>query len=105
MVAALSGPGGSTLRLWDALSGHLLLEQRLHAIESGRLSDPSYLGTAIAFLATEGLVQKHDLLVLSNGHTLRHIDGSTGDLKWIWIAEDQRSYRLDFPVHNLINVV
>ena len=88
VVAALSGPGGSTLRVFEALSGHLLLEKRLHTHETGTLFEPSDLGASIAFVPSSS-----QLLVLTNGHTLRSIDGMTGETKWSWTSEDQRSVR------------
>jgi ER membrane protein complex subunit 1 len=85
VVASLSGPGGSTLRTFDSLAGHLLLEKRLHSPETGRLFEPSDLGVSIAFVPNSS-----QLLVLTNGHTLRSIDGKTGEIKWSWTSEDQR---------------
>ncbi|CCM05286.1 uncharacterized protein FIBRA_07498 [Fibroporia radiculosa] len=86
VVAAVSGPGGATLRLLDASAGHLLFERRLHSPESGRLFDPEMLGTSIAF-GSEG--QDSDIFVLSNAHIVRRIDGKTGDVEWGWTAPDE----------------
>lgn len=42
-VAVLSGPGGATLRTFDALHGHLTVEKQLHALQLAILSRPHYL--------------------------------------------------------------
>ncbi|KII83787.1 hypothetical protein PLICRDRAFT_147866 [Plicaturopsis crispa FD-325 SS-3] len=97
VVAALSGPGGATLRTFDSLTGDLLLEQRLHSIESGLLMEPADLGTAVAF-ATEG--SSTFIFVLTNGHTLRKVDAVTGELKWSWSASDD----ISLVVHSKIVV-
>ncbi|EPQ55571.1 DUF1620-domain-containing protein [Gloeophyllum trabeum ATCC 11539] len=88
-VAALSGPGGATLRIFDALTGQLLLENRLHAPSSGHLSEPIDLGTALSLQPTENT--RPHIFVLTNGHSVRLIDGSTGDMKWGWTSADQTS--------------
>jgi ER membrane protein complex subunit 1 len=91
-VAALSGPGGATLRLFDALHGHLLLEEHLHAPEAGRLSDPA-LGSAVAFapaIQQRTGLERPDVFVLSNGHEVRRLNGETGDLIWVGSGIDQR---------------
>ncbi|KAI9058646.1 DUF1620-domain-containing protein [Trametes sanguinea] len=88
VVAALSGVGGAYLRLFDATDGALLLETRLHSPESGRLFEPQDLGTAVAFGVGE---QAQDVYVLTDGHVLRCIDRSTGEVKWGWSAPDQTS--------------
>ena len=94
VVAALSGPGGSYLRLFDFLSGQLLSEQRLHSPEAGRLFEPAFLGVDITFgdrIAVEqNQSSKNDVFVLTNGHIIRCIDTGTGKAKWDWIAPDQK---------------
>ncbi|KAF7979908.1 hypothetical protein HWV62_40304 [Athelia sp. TMB] len=85
-VAALSGPGGSTLRTFDVVSGDLLLEKRMHAPEQGTLYEPESLGTSIAFVPGSD-----NLLVLTSGHTLASVDGKTGETLWKWSSEDQGS--------------
>ena len=91
MVASLSGPGGATLRSFDVLTGQLLVEKRLHPIDSGRVSNPSDLGTEIAFVNDDSLKGDvyPDMFVLTNGHTIRRISGQ-GDMEWIWTSPDQR---------------
>ncbi|OBZ74558.1 ER membrane protein complex subunit 1 [Grifola frondosa] len=95
VVAAMSGPGGATLRVFDVMAGHLLLEKRLHTLESGRLFEPSTLGTAIEFGSS---TSKNDMFVLTNGHILRRIDGSTGEIRWGWTSPDQTSLVVYFRI-------
>jgi ER membrane protein complex subunit 1 len=85
VVAALSGVGGSNLRLFDALEGDLILEKRLHDTRDGSLSQPKQLGTSITFLGDKS----SDMFVLTNGHTICHLDGSTGETLWAWNASDE----------------
>lgn len=87
MVAVLSGPGGATLRSFDVLKGHLILEKKLHAPESGQIAEPNHLGTAIAFAPS---IDHPDIFVLTNGHTIRSVDGTTGEAKWTWVSPDRR---------------
>ncbi|EIN05678.1 DUF1620-domain-containing protein [Punctularia strigosozonata HHB-11173 SS5] len=105
VVASVSGPSGSTLRLFDALKGHLLLEQRIHAPEVGRLHQPESVGVAIAFYAEN---EESDILVLTSGDNLRRLNGKTGELKWSWTAQDQGSlviYSKIIPSPNAIYLV
>ncbi|TFK50623.1 DUF1620-domain-containing protein [Heliocybe sulcata] len=88
-VAALSGPGGATLRSFNALTGTLLLETRLHDPSTGHLSEPVNVGTSLALQATDS--SHPDIIVLTNGHSVRRIDGSTGGMKWGWTSADQTS--------------
>ena len=85
VVAALSGVGGSNLRLFDSLEGDLIWERRLHDIRVGHLSQPKQLGTSITFLGDGNL----DMLVLTNGHTLYRLNGATGERLWTWTSPDQ----------------
>jgi hypothetical protein len=88
VIAALSGPGGAILRLFDTASGALLLEKHLHAPTAGRLEAPDR-GAAVAFVDVDGHARP-DLLVLTNGHELRRLTGD-GALVWAWTASDQTS--------------
>lgn len=83
-VASLSGPGGATLRSFDVLSGHLLLEKRLHSPETSLPSDSDHTGSCIAFTADS------DIIALTNGHTVQSITKS-GEIRWTWPSEDQSS--------------
>ncbi|EMD34983.1 hypothetical protein CERSUDRAFT_116509 [Gelatoporia subvermispora B] len=94
-VAAVSGPGGATLRIFDAVSGHLRLERRLHNADHGRIFNPETLGTSITF---EPSTESGDVYILSNGHVLRRVNSSTGDLKWGWTSPDQASLVVYFKV-------
>lgn len=82
-IATLSGPGGSTLRTFESLSGTLILEKRLHAPELGHLSEPHYLGKHVAFSP-----ELDGIYVLSNGRTVTHVDNTTGEFRWTWTSPD-----------------
>jgi ER membrane protein complex subunit 1 len=84
-VATLSGPGGSTLRTFDALTGQLLIEKRLHLPEIGLHSEPAFIGKHVIFSPRTA-----DIYVLSNGYTVTNIDGKTGDVKWSTSSPDKR---------------
>ncbi|KAI0318194.1 DUF1620-domain-containing protein [Amylostereum chailletii] len=85
VVLSLSGPGGSTLRTFEATTGHLLAEKRLHPPHEARLLEPADFGVAAAFVPGEP-----DAFVLTSGHTLRRVD-STGNVQWTWSSLDQTS--------------
>ncbi|KAF4611826.1 hypothetical protein D9613_004025 [Agrocybe pediades] len=85
-VATLSGPGGAILRNFNALTGELLLEKRLHKPEIGALSEPLHLGKDVVFAP-----HSNQMYVLSNGCTISCIDGSTGEVIWSWTSPDQGS--------------
>ncbi|KAK0497691.1 hypothetical protein EDD18DRAFT_1158925 [Armillaria luteobubalina] len=83
-VTSLSGPGGATLRSFDVLSGHLLLEKHLHSPDTRLLSEPGLTGSCITF--TDDL----DIIALTNGHTVQSVTKS-GEIRWTWTSEDQSS--------------
>lgn len=89
VVAVLSGPGGATLRTFDALTGGLVIEKRLHEPALGKLFEPADLGSQIAFPSKADGPSKDDAYILTDGHALRSIDCLTGQLKWQWLSEDQ----------------
>ena len=97
-VATLSGPGGSTLRTFDALTGQLHVEKRLHLPEFGLLSEPLFIGKHVIFSPGSP-----DIYVLSNGYTVTNINGKTGDVKWSWSSPDQR-FILPSPVTLLLSL-
>ena len=100
MIATLSGPGGSTLRTFNVLTGHLLLEKRLHAPHTGTLFEPGDLGLGIAFVPSSTPNESEQLLVLTSGHTLRRVDARTGEVVWSWTSEDQRYvYSFIYPIY------
>ncbi|KAL4246361.1 ER membrane protein complex subunit 1 [Abortiporus biennis] len=86
-VAALSGPGGAVLRIFDSLAGHLIFEKSLHPPESGRLFEPANVGVALAFDANEN----KDVYALSDGHTIRRVNGQTGETSWTSVAVEEMS--------------
>ena len=84
VVVSLSGPGGSTLRALDCLTGQLILEKRLRAPNTDHL-DPSDLssGAAIAFIS-----ESADIFALTDGRTVRRI-GADGAVHWAWESPDK----------------
>lgn len=90
-IATLSGAGGANLRTFDALSGQLLVEKRLHSLEKGAPSEPLDFGKYITFSPDSA-----DLYVLSNGYTVTSVDGITGESKWTWSPPDQEYVLLAF---------
>lgn len=85
LVATQSGPGGSSVRLFTAMKGELICETRLHAPETGRLEEPAWLGSAIAF-GPEAEV----FYTLSNGNTVTRLTDACDDT-WAWKSPDDRS--------------
>ncbi|KAF8554252.1 DUF1620-domain-containing protein [Imleria badia] len=85
-VYALSGPAGSTLRVYDASTGHLIYEKRLHM--DGKIHDPPTLGMGLTLVRARSGDQA---LVLTNGDTVQCIHSSTGETAWQWRSEDQGS--------------
>lgn len=86
VVVTLSGPGGATLRSYEASTGQLVFETQLHKPEAGRLGEPASIGQSVVF----SVDKTSDILVLTNAHTVRRVDGSNGRPKWEWTLEDQR---------------
>ena len=79
------------LHVFDSLEGTMIHEKRLHHSQNGQLYNPRTLGVDVAFgaSATEDGQEAKDLFVLTNGHTVHRIDGTTGDLIWSWTAPEQ----------------
>lgn len=90
IVVSHSGPGGSQIRVFTALSGEPICETRLHAPETGRLEEPPWLGTAIAFGS-----EPDAFFVLSNGNTVSKLNHKCEKV-WTWSSPDERcvSFRL-----------
>ncbi|GJJ09321.1 hypothetical protein Clacol_003543 [Clathrus columnatus] len=86
-VVTLSSPGGSYLRSYELKTGNLVFESCLQRLESGRLLEPHGLGQGLAF-STDKI---SDVFALTNGYTIRRVDGLTGITKWTWTSEDQGS--------------
>ncbi|KAK7046106.1 hypothetical protein VNI00_007107 [Paramarasmius palmivorus] len=89
VVTSLSGPGGSVLRIFNTLTGDLLLERQLHQPASGLLAEPASIGCTVAFGNDTLGTGAADLFVLTNGHSLHYFVGR--DEKWKWSAEDAGS--------------
>lgn len=92
VVATLSGPGGSVLRVFDSLEGTIIHEKMLHHPQNGQLYSQKPLGVNVAFGASRvtGVSRDtKDLFVLTNGHTVYRIDGTRGDLLWSWTVPEQ----------------
>ncbi|KAG6836912.1 hypothetical protein H0H93_001278 [Arthromyces matolae] len=88
-VATLSGPGGANFRLFDAITGTLQLERRLHAQEYGRNANPLHLGSHVTF-GTDG-----EVYLLSNGLVAQRLDTATGIAQWTWTSQDHLSIATD----------
>ncbi|EKM58157.1 uncharacterized protein PHACADRAFT_116839 [Phanerochaete carnosa HHB-10118-sp] len=101
-VAAVSGVGGATVRVLDVSTGHLLHERHLHKPEAGRLLEPDSTGVALAFDSGS------HVYALTNGHTVRKIEVSTGKIIWGWTAPDQTSlnvYSTVLPTSSAIYLI
>lgn len=80
------------LRVFNPLEGTVVHEKRLHRSENGQLYSQRSLGVDVAFGASkmaEFVPDAKDLFVLTNGHTVYRIDGTSGDLIWSWSAPEQ----------------
>ena len=92
VVVTLSGVGGSVLHVFDTLEGTMIHEKRLHHPQNGQLYSQRSLGVDVAFdtlKTTEDGQEVKDLFVLTNGHTVHRIDGTSGDLIWSWTTPEQ----------------
>ena len=80
------------VRVFDSLEGTIIHEKKLHHPENGQLHNQRTPGIHVVFGApktTEGGQEAKDLFVLTNGHTVYRIDGTSGDLVWAWTAPEQ----------------
>jgi hypothetical protein len=84
----VSGHGGATARIYEAINGNLMWEAHFHKSAAGHLRDPRSLGVAIAF-------DSIDIVVLSNGHTVRKLAARDGAIIWGWTSPDQACVRSD----------
>jgi hypothetical protein len=84
----VSGHGGATARIYEAVNGNLIWETHFHKSATGDLVDPGSPGVAIAF-------DNIDILVLSNGHTVRKLAARDGAVIWGWTSPDQACVRSD----------
>lgn len=78
----MSGHGGATARIYEAVNGNLIWEAHFHKPPTGHLVDQGPPGVAIAF-------DNIDVLVLSNGHTVRKLAARDGAVIWGWTSPDQ----------------
>jgi ER membrane protein complex subunit 1 len=92
-VATLSGPGGAVLRVFDAQTGVLVTEKRLHSNEDGALVQPRHLGKYIAFDSTS-----KDVYTLTNGHTVTRVNDK-GEAVWSYSAVDKTGQRQYIQLH------
>ena len=105
VVATLSGVGGSVLHVFDSLEGTIIHEKKLHHPQNGQLYGQRTLGVDVGFSAQktmEGGQEVKDLFVLTNGHTVYRIDGTSGDLVWSWTAPEQTCVDFFPPPRHLI---
>ncbi|KAG8698909.1 hypothetical protein FRC09_006944 [Ceratobasidium sp. 395] len=84
-MATISGPGGSHVRLFEAFTGSLLWERRLHNPSLGRLLEPADLGVDVAFGRD---ILDIDAYVLTNAHTVTRLEGRSGKTVWTWTTTD-----------------
>jgi len=84
-VHALSGPAGSTLRVYDVSTGDLVHEKQLHNPAEGKKHEPPTLGLALALVRAQG---GDRAIILTNGDTLQCVHSSTGETVWQWRSED-----------------
>jgi hypothetical protein len=92
VLASLSGPSGSTLRIFDALSGLLIHETRMHEPGLGLLSEPPNIGAKVALLRGSD-----DVYALTNGRTVTKFarEGPQDYQKaWQWDSTEQTSLTL-----------
>lgn len=81
-LVTVSGHGGATARIYEAVNGNLIWEAHFHKAPTGHLADQGPSGVAIAF-------DNIDILVLSNGHTVRKLAARDGAVIWGWTSPDQ----------------
>lgn len=81
-LVTVSGHGGATARIYEAVNGNLIWEAHFHKSPTGHLADQGPSGVAIAF-------DNIDVLVLSNGHTVRKLAARDGAVIWGWTSPDQ----------------
>ncbi|PFH46226.1 hypothetical protein AMATHDRAFT_70337 [Amanita thiersii Skay4041] len=92
VVTTLSGPGGSTLRSFEALTGHLVSEQRLHDPSKGRPSEPPHFGKSVTYaIQDESSAESRGPYILTNGCTVSRIDETTGNAIWSWTSPNPSS--------------
>ena len=88
VLATLSGPGGATLRVFEATTGILTFDTELHKPDTAVLTTPATLSTDIAFALND---ETPDIITLSNGHSVTRVNGFTGAKNWTWSSPDAAS--------------
>ncbi|KAM6494809.1 Protein of unknown function (DUF1620) domain containing protein [Amanita muscaria] len=94
VITTLSGTGGATLRSFEASTGLLISERRLHSQAEGISFHPQHSGSVLTYTVRDDASTTdgpRDLLVLTNGHKVTRFDGATGNAKWSWTSPDQTS--------------
>jgi hypothetical protein len=87
-LVTVSGHGGATARIYEAVNGNLIWEAHFHKSTTGHLADQGPSGVAIAF-------DNIDILILSNGHTVRRLAARDGAVVWGWTSPDQAYVQLN----------
>ncbi|KAI6098751.1 hypothetical protein F5141DRAFT_1219510 [Pisolithus sp. B1] len=101
-AALLSGPGGSTLRVYDTSTGHLLLECWLHNPTHPRRHELQHVGiTAGRFSVQEST----PLFALTNGDTVSRMNNQSGDVVWTRSSLDQGSLVVYFHLRTMPDAV
>ena len=94
-LVTVSGHGRATTRIYKAVNGNLILEAHFHKPASG---DPGTHGVAFGFDCI-------DILVLSNGHTVRKLAARDGAVIWGCTSPDQACVRSDLcstEIHHML---
>lgn len=84
VIATLSGAGDPTLRTFNAISGEVVLEKKVHSSAARAFIEPLHIGTDVIFSPSSS-----DLYVLTDGYAVSVLDGETGEFKWRWDSPDQ----------------
>jgi hypothetical protein len=80
-VQALLAVAGQSLHLFSATTGHSQWSVTQQKYRS------STFGADAVFWKDDAKSESFDVVSLSEGTTVRRIDGRTGDVKWTWTAE------------------
>lgn len=84
-ILAITGPGGAQAHLFSATSGHSKWSLELHPPAEGLLPEPASLAAdAVFYQVSDDPAAGVDILCLTNGNTLRRINGMSGKTTWSW---------------------
>ncbi|EST05955.1 protein of unknown function DUF1620 [Kalmanozyma brasiliensis GHG001] len=90
----ISGHGGANVRLFHAFTGFLIWESAQHSIRDGLLPEPGFPATDAVFLTENATAETPpDVVVLTNAHTVRRLNGAFGAEVWKWEPQDDISHR------------